>query len=98
MRTNAIAHPWRMSLVWSAVSRSARLSIFAFIGWLLLFSVGDSAWRTVSLVAGMAVAALVGITWYLSRAGADRRWRVVLDRYAEQEAAKQSHPRRGHRR
>ena len=43
---------------------------------------------TVSLAAVLALAALVGITWYLSRARAKRRWRAALDRYAEQEQVK----------
>jgi hypothetical protein len=43
----------------------------------------------------LALAALVGITWYASRARtrarADRRWRAALDRYAQQEQAKGTH-------
>jgi hypothetical protein len=41
-----------------------------------------------SLGAGLALAALAAITWYLSRARAERRWRAALDRYADQEEAK----------
>jgi|SRR5579884_512346 len=97
MRTNAIAHPWRMSLAWSAILRTARLLIFGFLGWLWFFSADHSPWRAVSLDVALAVAALVGITWYLSRARADRRWRAALDRYAQQEQAKGAHPWRRHR-
>ena len=47
-------------------------------------------WRGVSLAAVLALAALVGVTWYLSRARAERRWRAALDAYAKQEQAKGS--------
>ena len=97
MRTTAIAHTWRTSLAWSAVFRAARLSIFGFIAWLWLFAADDSAWRTISLVTVLALATVVGITWYLSRARADRRWRAALDRYAEQQQAKRIHLRRRQR-
>jgi hypothetical protein len=56
----------------------------------LFISAADSAWRAVSLAAVMALAALVGITWYLSRARAKRRWRAALDRYAKKELAKRT--------
>ena len=97
MRTTAIAHTWRRSLAWSAVSRTARLSIFGFIGWFWFLSADDSAWKAVPLVAVLALAALVGVTWYASRARADRRWRAALDRYAQQELVKGTHSRRGQR-
>ena len=96
MKTTAIAHTRRTSLAWSAVSRATRFSVSGFFGWFWFLSAGDSAWRTVSLVAVLALAALVGITRYLARA--DGRWRAALDRYAEQEEAKRAHPRRVHRR
>jgi len=51
----------------------------------LFVSAADSARRAVSLAAVLAVAALVGITWYLSRVRAERRWRAALDAYAEKE-------------
>ena len=96
----AMAHTRRMSPARSAVSRAARLSIFGLIGWLWFLSSEDPARRTVSLAAVLALAALVGITWYLvfGRARAEGRWRAALDRYAEQEQAKRTHLRRGHRR
>jgi hypothetical protein len=97
MRTTAIAHTWRRSLAWSAVTRSARLSTFGFIGWFWFLSADDSAWKAVSLVAVLALAALVGFTWYASRALADRRWRAALDRYAQQQQAKRIHFRRRRR-
>jgi hypothetical protein len=98
MRPNTTAHPWRMSLAWSAVSRAARASIFGLIGWFWFLSSDDSARRGVALVAVLGLAALVGITWYASRARADRRWRAALDRYARQEQARGIPPPRGHRR
>ena len=42
-----------------------------------------------SLAAVLTPAAIIGVTWFLSRAGADRRWRAALDRYAEREQVKQ---------
>lgn len=97
MTTNATAHSRRASLAWSAGARSARLLIFGLLGWLWFLSGDDSPWRAASLVAVLALAAVVGITWYLSRARADRRWRAALDRYAEQEQAKGTRPRRRQR-
>ncbi len=90
MRTTAIAHTWRRCLAWSAVSRTARLSIFGFTGWFGLLSADDSAWKAVPLVAVLGLSVLVGLAWYVSRARADRRWRGALDRYAERELAKET--------
>jgi hypothetical protein len=81
----------------SAVFRVARLSGFGLLGWLWFVSSDDSAWRIVSLVAVPALAALVGVTWFPSRARADRRWRAALDRYTKQELTKGTHLRRRHR-
>jgi hypothetical protein len=83
-----------MSLVWSAVFPAVRLSIFGLIGGLLFVLAADSAAKTVALAAVPAVAALVGITWYLSRARADRRWRAAWDAYAEQEITKRAYSKR----
>jgi hypothetical protein len=66
MTTNAMARPWRTPLAWSAVSRAARCLTVGFLGWLWLSAADDPARRAVSLVAGPALAALVGITWFLS--------------------------------
>jgi hypothetical protein len=94
MTTNKIARFPGMSLGWSAVFRAGRLLVFGLIGWLLFVSAADSARRAVSLAAVLAVAPLVGITWYLSRVRADRRWRAALDVYAEKEQAKRTNSRR----
>jgi hypothetical protein len=94
MRTTGIADTPRTSLAWSAVSRTARLSIFGFIGWFWFLWADNSAWKAVPLVAVLGFAALVGITWYASRARADRRWRAALDLYARQEQAKRTYSRR----
>ena len=94
MTINKIARSPGMSLGRSAVFRAVRLLIFGLIGWLLFVSAADSARRAVSLAAVLAVAALVGITWYLSRARAERRWRAALDAYAEREQAKRTNSRR----
>jgi hypothetical protein len=97
MKTAAIAHTRRASLAPAAFSRAARLSTFGLIGWFWFLSADDSAWKAVPLVAVLGLAALVGITWYASRARADRRWRAALDRYAQQEQAKGAQPGRGQR-
>jgi hypothetical protein len=94
MKANVTARSRRMSLGWSAVFRDARWLIFGLIGWLWFVSAADSAWKAVSLVAVLALAALVGITWYLSRVRAERRWRAALDAYAEKEQAKRTYSRR----
>ena len=94
MNSNVTARSRRMALIWSAVYRADRLLIFGLIGWLSFVSATDSAWRAVSLAAVLALAALVGITWYLSRARAERRWRAALDAYAKQEQAKRTYSRR----
>ena len=94
MTTNEAARSRGMSLVGSAVSWAVRLLIFGFIGWLCFLWAADSAWRAVSLAAVLALAALCGITWYLSRVRAERRWRAALDAYAKQEQAKRTYSRR----
>jgi hypothetical protein len=98
MKTTARAPSRRTSLDLSAVSRAGRLSIFGFIGWFWFLLAGDSVWKAVAFVAVPGLAAVVGITWYAFRARADRRWRAALDRYAEQEEAKWTDSRKGHRR
>ena len=94
MTTNGTVWSLRTVLAWSAVFRAVRLLIFGLIGWLLFVAAADSAWRAVSLAAALAIVALVGITWYLSRARAERRWRAALDAYAEKEQAKRTYSRR----
>ena len=86
MKTKGTAHKWRMSLACSAVFRAAGLSIFGLIVWIWLFSANGQTWGMVSLVAVQALAALVGVAWYLPRARAERRWRAALDQYGEQAA------------
>ena len=68
VQTSAAAHKWRVSLAWSAVFRAAELSIFGLVVWHWLFAADRPPWRAVSLVAVQAVAALVGVAWYLPRA------------------------------
>jgi hypothetical protein len=74
------------------------LSIFGFIGWPWFFSARGAAWRADAPGAALALAAVIGCLWYLSRARAERRWRAALERYAEQEQAKATLPRRDWRR
>jgi hypothetical protein len=88
MKTNKAAQPWRTSLAWSAVFRAAGLSTIGFISWFWLSSADGPAWRAVSLVEILALAALAGVAWYLPRARTERQWQAVVDRYAEQELAK----------
>ena len=90
MQSNLAAHKWRTSLAWSAVFRAAGLSIFGLVVWRWLFSADDPPWMAVSLAAVQALAALVGVAWYLPRARIERRWRTALDLYAEQEQLEES--------
>jgi hypothetical protein len=83
-----------ISFARAAVYRTVRWSIFALIGWLSFVSAANSAWRAASLAVVLALATLVGITWYLSRVRADRRWRIALDAYAEKEQAQRTYSRR----
>jgi hypothetical protein len=76
------------------LTRTARLSIFGFIGW-FSFLLGNQSTRAVALfVAALVLAAIVGISWYAFRARADRRLRRALDRYGEQDQAQTALPRR----
>jgi hypothetical protein len=90
MTINAIVHSRGISLAWSAVFRTARWLVFGLIGWFSFVSAADSTRRAVSLAAVMALTALVGCTWYLSRVRAERRWRAALGAYAEKELAKRT--------
>jgi hypothetical protein len=94
MKTIEAARSRGMSLVWSAVFRAVRLLIFGLIGWLWFVSSDQLIGTAVSLGAVVGLAALVGITWYLSRSRAERRWRAALDVYAEKEQAKRTYSRR----
>jgi hypothetical protein len=97
MNATVIGHHPRMPLVWSAVGRTARLSIFGFVGWFWFISGNDSAGRAVALVAVLVLAALADVTWYAFRARADRRWRAALDRYATRELVKRAGSRKDRR-
>jgi hypothetical protein len=91
MTTSEIARSQGMSPVRSAVHRSVRLLIFGLIGWLGFVSAADFVWRAVSLAAVLALAAIVGVTWYLTytrATGATRRFNAALDAYAAQEIAR----------
>jgi hypothetical protein len=66
------------------------LSLFGLLGWLWLSVADGSARRAGPLVAVLALAALVGVAWYLHRARTERRWRAALDWYAEQEQEKET--------
>src|SRR5947209_16963705 len=94
MKTNVTSHSRRSSPAWSAAFRAGRLLIFGLIGWLWFVSAADFAWKTISLATVLALAALVGVTWYLSRVCAARRWRAALDAYEKQEQAKGTNSRR----
>jgi hypothetical protein len=94
MRTNRTAPPWRKSLARSAVFRAARLLLIGLVGWLWFFSAEGTPGKAIFLVAVLGLAALVGSTWYLAHARAERRWRAALDRYAERDQPKGTHSRR----
>jgi hypothetical protein len=88
MRTHAVTFSRWVALAWPAAFAIAGLTIVGSAGWLWFFSAADSTWGAVPLV---GVVALAGITWCVSHARADRRWRAALDRYAEQEQAKRTY-------
>jgi hypothetical protein len=85
MKTTAIIHTPLAFLFWSAISRAARLSFFGFVGGVLFLPSENVACKAVLLGEVLGLAVLVAITWYPSRARADRRWRIALDHYAEKE-------------
>jgi hypothetical protein len=97
MKPSVIGHYPRTSLVWSAVGRTARLSIFGLIAWFWFLRGNNPPSKAVGLVAVLVLAALVGIAWYVSRAQADRRRRAAFDRYARMEQAKATHSPRSSR-
>src|SRR5262249_52917380 len=94
MRTDRTTRPWRTAFARSAAPWATLLFILGLTGWLAVSYPDGSAWKAVSLVAVLALAALVGSGWHLSGTRADRRWRAALDRYAERELAKRTYPRR----
>ena len=77
MTTHTMTHPRRTSLAWSTVFRAARLLAFGFLGWVSLSSTDDPSLKAVSLIAVLGLATTVSVTWYLSRARAERRWRAA---------------------
>ena len=85
MTSNQIARSRRSSVFWSAISRAARLLFFGLVGWIWCVAAADTAWRAVSLAAILALAALVAVTWYLSRVLAERMSPAAPDGYAERE-------------
>jgi hypothetical protein len=90
MATDTMTQPRRPSLAWSAVFRAARLLAFGFLGWASLSSADDPSLKAVSLIAVLGVATTVSVTWYLSRARGERRWRAAWNGYAELEQAKRT--------
>jgi hypothetical protein len=78
MATNPMTHPRRTSLARSAVFRAARLLAFGLLGWVSFSSADDPSLKAVSLIAVLGVATTVSVTWYLSRARAERRWRTAV--------------------
>ncbi len=85
-----MAHPRQTTPALSAVFRAVGLSTLGFIGWPWFVPADSTAWKPDSLVAAVALAAVVGIMWCLRRDRASRRWRAALERYAEQEEAKRT--------
>ena len=62
-----MALSWRTSPALSAVFRAVGLSTLGFISWRWFVSSDDSAWRTDSRVATVALAAVVGGMWWMRR-------------------------------
>ena len=94
MMTNTTARSLRTPLVWSAVWAATGLLLAWSIDWVWFLSADESARKAMALAAVPVLGGLAGLAWYLSRARADRRWRAALDRYAGQEQAKRTYPRR----
>jgi high-affinity Fe2+/Pb2+ permease len=90
MRTNETTRDRQMPSIPAATSWVAGLLLAGLIGWLWFDLVDGPTWLDVVLAAILVLAALVGLTWYLSHARAERRWRAALDAYAEQEQAKEA--------
>jgi len=94
MKNNAIAETDLNLFARFGEFLSARHSTFAFSGGLLFLLWDDKIWKTTSIIAILAlvavlvIAALVASALYEVRARADKRWRATLDRYAEQEEKK----------
>ena len=88
MTTIETARSRWMPLTRPALFRAVRLLLFGLMGWLGFVSATHSASRALSLGAASALAAVIGIMWYLSRAEADRRWRTAIDAYAKREQAR----------
>jgi hypothetical protein len=90
MATNKMTHPLRTSLAWSAVFRAARLLAFGLLGWGSLTPEVAPSLKAVLLIVVLGLTTTVGVTWYLSRARAERRWRAAWNRHAELEQAKRT--------
>jgi uncharacterized membrane protein YqjE len=96
MSTDKTTSSWRTSLARSAVFRAVGLSTIGFLSWLWFSAEDGSFWKAVALVALLALAALVGVAWYLPRARTETQWRTALDQYADrQEAERPSQETRG---
>jgi hypothetical protein len=90
MATDTMTHPRRTSLAWSAIFRAARLLAFGFLGWGSLSSADDPSLKAVSLIAVLGLATIVSVTWYLSRARAERRWQAAVARPSSRAASPRS--------
>src|ERR1700736_3180596 len=89
MKTNPTGHSRLMSLVSPSAFWAAALLIAGLIGGLWFERADDSARQEVPLVAVLAQAAVVPITWQQPRASARRRLQAVLTAYAEREIRQQ---------
>lgn len=80
----------RASLVRSAVLWGVRLLSFGSLGWLWFVVADDPNSQAAVLLAVLALAALSGVAWILSRsAHAENRWRAALNVYVQREQAKE---------
>ena len=103
MMTTLNAHNWRTFLTWSAMSRAWRLLKFGCLGGFLFLASETLGFKAVLMGAGLGLAVFLVFTWKASRARAraraDKRWRAMLDHYAQKELdryTKQGHVKRTH--
>lgn len=82
------------STAWPGTLGIADVPVLHYDRWLSFISAETIGPSVILLGAWLAVVALVGLTWYLSSARANRQSRVVWDRYAEQQLAKTVNSRR----
>jgi hypothetical protein len=94
MRTNLTTEPARTSRPLSVAVWTTRLVAVGIVGWLWFLYTAAETRPPARPAAVLALAAVSGLTWWLVHVRSERRWRAVLDRYADHELAVQAQQRR----